>query len=100
MPETNRLTEPTMPRRPSLVPALALVLALATAALTACANPTAPTPPSTSSVQVRYSGYVIVTGKDGDADSTSSGSMRPGRVSEGLRSLLTSRLPSQYTSAW
>ena len=50
MPETNCLTEPTMPRRPSLVPALALVLALATAALTACANPTAPTPRSTSSV--------------------------------------------------
>ena len=72
MSETNRLTEPTMPRRPSLVPALALVLALASAALTACANPTAPTPRSTSSVDVRHSGYVVATGREEDSTSTSS----------------------------
>lgn len=51
-----------MPRRPSLVPALALVLA--TAALTACADPTAPTPSSSSSADLRHSGYAIATKVD------------------------------------
>ena len=52
-----------MPRRPSI----ALALAVAIAALTACADPTAPSP-RTNSVDVRHSGYVLASGRD---DSTS-----------------------------
>jgi hypothetical protein len=65
MTETLGFTEPTMPRRPSL----ALALLLAAAALTACADPTAPKARS-SSAAVRHSGYLVICG---DKDSTNTG---------------------------
>lgn len=65
------ITEPTMPRS-SLAARrspLAFVLALvAVAALTACSDPTAPDPTSPS-VEVRKSGYVVTCGAK---DSTNS----------------------------
>ena len=62
MTATHRLTEPIMPR-----PSLALALAVVATVLTACADPTAPTPRSTS-VGVRHAGYLVSCG---DKDSTS-----------------------------
>ena len=53
-----------MPRRP-----LALALAVVATALTACADPTAPTPRS-ETAGVRHSGYVVICGAK---DSTTAG---------------------------
>ena len=69
MTATHRFTEPIMSRTKLAVRRSMLVLVLATAALSACADPTAPTSRS-ATAGVRHSGYMVSCG---DKDSTSAG---------------------------
>ena len=70
MTETHRFTEPVMSRTKLTARRSMLVLVLATAAaLSACADPTAPTSRS-ATAGVRHSGYMVSCG---DKDSTNAG---------------------------